>query len=92
MQDLVGIIRVEAELKEALEKIAVLRARAAAVSVEGNRQYNPGWHLALDLRNMILVAEAVATGGPGTPGKPRRAHSGRLPDDRPVLGRPQCGG
>ena len=60
MQDLVGIIRVEAELKDALEKIAVLRARAAAVSVEGNRQYNPGWHLALDLRNMILVAEAVA--------------------------------
>ena len=60
MQDLVGIIRVEAELKDALEKIAVLRARAAAVSVEGNRQYNPGWHLALDLRNMMLVAEAVA--------------------------------
>lgn len=60
MQDLVGIIRVEAELKEALEKIAVLRTRAAAVSVEGNRQYNPGWHLALDLRNMLLVAEAVA--------------------------------
>ena len=60
MQDLVGIIRVESELKEALEKIAVLRAWAAAVSVEGNRQYNPGWHLALDLRNMLLVAEAVA--------------------------------
>jgi succinate dehydrogenase / fumarate reductase, flavoprotein subunit len=60
MQDLVGIIRVEAELKEALEKIDALRARAAAVSVEGNRQYNPGWHLALDLRNMVLVAESVA--------------------------------
>ncbi|HTT90541.1 MAG TPA: fumarate reductase/succinate dehydrogenase flavoprotein subunit [Acidimicrobiales bacterium] len=60
MQDLVGIIRVESELKDALEKIAVLRARAAAVSVEGNRQYNPGWHLALDLRNMVLVAESVA--------------------------------
>jgi succinate dehydrogenase / fumarate reductase, flavoprotein subunit len=60
MQDLVGIIRVEAELKEAIEKIAALRARAAAVSVEGNRQYNPGWHLALDLRNMLLVAESVA--------------------------------
>ncbi len=60
MQDLVGIIRVETELKEALEKIAALGARAAAVSVEGNRQYNPGWHLALDLRNMVLVAESVA--------------------------------
>ncbi|HXW82430.1 MAG TPA: FAD-binding protein, partial [Acidimicrobiales bacterium] len=60
MQDLVGIIRVEDELKDALEKIAVLRSRAEAVSVEGNRQYNPGWHLALDLRNMLLVAESVA--------------------------------
>jgi succinate dehydrogenase / fumarate reductase flavoprotein subunit len=60
MQDLVGIIRVEAELKEALEKIAALRTRSRAVSVEGNRQYNPGWHLALDLRNMLLVSEAAA--------------------------------
>jgi succinate dehydrogenase / fumarate reductase, flavoprotein subunit len=60
MQDLVGIIRIEDELKDALERIAVLRSRAEAVSVEGNRQYNPGWHLALDLRNMLLVAESVA--------------------------------
>jgi succinate dehydrogenase / fumarate reductase flavoprotein subunit len=60
MQDLVGIIRVEGELKEALDRIAALRARTASVSVEGNRQYNPGWHLALDLRNMLLVSEAVA--------------------------------
>ncbi len=60
MQDLVGIIRVEDELKEALERIAVLRSRTETVSVEGNRQYNPGWHLALDLRNMLLVAESVA--------------------------------
>jgi succinate dehydrogenase / fumarate reductase flavoprotein subunit len=52
---------VEHELKEALQKIAELRARGANVSVEGNRQYNPGWHLALDLRNMLLVSEAVAT-------------------------------
>ena len=59
MQDLVGIIRVESELKEALDRIAALRARTASVSVEGNRQYNPGWHLALDLRNMLLVSEAV---------------------------------
>ena len=60
MQDLVGIIRVEDELKTALERIAVLKARAAKVAVEGNRQYNPGWHLALDLRNMLLVSQAVA--------------------------------
>jgi succinate dehydrogenase / fumarate reductase flavoprotein subunit len=57
---LVGIIRVEHELREALDKIAALSQRAANVSVEGNRQYNPGWHLALDLRNMLLVSQAVA--------------------------------
>ncbi|MGC8627953.1 MAG: FAD-binding protein, partial [Acidimicrobiales bacterium] len=60
MQDLVGIIRVESELQQALVKLADLRSRAGAVTVEGNRQYNPGWHLALDLRNMLLVSESVA--------------------------------
>ena len=60
MQDLVGIIRVEGELKEALDRITVLQDRARHLSVEGNRQYNPGWHLALDLRNMLLVSQAVA--------------------------------
>jgi succinate dehydrogenase / fumarate reductase flavoprotein subunit len=60
MQELVGIIRVEGELQDALSKIAALRTRSAAISVEGNRQYNPGWHLAIDLRNMLLVSEAVA--------------------------------
>ena len=89
MQDLVGIIRIEHELAEALEKIAALRADARAVSVEGNRQYNPGWHLALDLRNMLLVSEAVATGRARAPGEQGRAHPGRLPDDRPLLGWPE---
>jgi succinate dehydrogenase / fumarate reductase flavoprotein subunit len=60
MQDLVGIIRTESELKAALEKLADLRARASSLSVEGHRQYNPGWHLALDLHNMLLVSESVA--------------------------------
>jgi succinate dehydrogenase / fumarate reductase flavoprotein subunit len=60
MQDLVGIIRTESELKAALEKVTDLRARIANLSVEGHRQYNPGWHLALDLRNMLLVSESVA--------------------------------
>jgi succinate dehydrogenase / fumarate reductase flavoprotein subunit len=60
MQSLVGIIRVEGELKQALENIASLQARARNVAVEGNRQYNPGWHLALDLRNMLVVSQAVA--------------------------------
>jgi succinate dehydrogenase / fumarate reductase flavoprotein subunit len=59
MQDLVGIIRTEGELKSALERIASLRERAGRVRVEGNRQYNPGWHLALDLPSMLTVAECV---------------------------------
>jgi succinate dehydrogenase / fumarate reductase flavoprotein subunit len=60
MQNLVGIIRAEPELKKALEEIARLKERAAKVTVEGNRQYNPGWHLALDLHNMLEVSEACA--------------------------------
>ncbi len=60
MQDLVGIIRREHEMRLALKTIHDLRERSKALGVEGNRQYNPGWNLALDLRNMLLVAEAVA--------------------------------
>ncbi|MBJ6634575.1 fumarate reductase/succinate dehydrogenase flavoprotein subunit [Streptomyces coelicolor] len=60
MNDLVGIIRREHEMRQALEKLAELRARARRAGVEGHRQFNPGWHLALDLRNMLLVSECVA--------------------------------
>ncbi|MCX5073576.1 fumarate reductase/succinate dehydrogenase flavoprotein subunit [Streptomyces sp. NBC_00513] len=60
MNDLVGIIRRAGEMAEALERLAGLRARAARAGVEGHRQFNPGWHLALDLRNMLLVSECVA--------------------------------
>ncbi len=60
MQDLVGIIRTESEMEMALKEIADLNQRIEQVGVEGHRQYNPGWHLALDLRNMLLVSEAVA--------------------------------
>jgi len=60
MNDLVGIIRREGEVKTALTELEKLRARAAQVSVEGGRAYNPGWHLAQDLRNMLLVSECVA--------------------------------
>ncbi|WP_406355141.1 fumarate reductase/succinate dehydrogenase flavoprotein subunit [Streptomyces sp. NBC_00658] len=60
MNDLVGIIRREAEMESALEKLADLRVRARRAGVEGHRQFNPGWHLALDLRNMLLVSECVA--------------------------------
>ncbi|MBD9702152.1 fumarate reductase/succinate dehydrogenase flavoprotein subunit [Streptomyces caniscabiei] len=60
MNDLVGIIRREGEMEQALEKLADLRVRAGRAGVEGHRQFNPGWHLALDLRNMLLVSECVA--------------------------------
>jgi succinate dehydrogenase / fumarate reductase flavoprotein subunit len=59
MHGLVGIIRTEAELKEALAQLEVLKERARRVRVEGNRQYNPGWHLALDLASLLTVSEAI---------------------------------
>ena len=60
MSDLVGIIRREDEIKTALAELEKLRERAAKVSAPGGSAYNPGWHLALDLRNMLLIAECVA--------------------------------
>jgi succinate dehydrogenase / fumarate reductase flavoprotein subunit len=60
MNDLVGIIRREGEMEQALKKLGELRVRARRAGVEGHRQFNPGWHLALDLRNMLLVSECVA--------------------------------
>lgn len=60
MNDLVGIIRRAPEMEQALEKLAGLRERARRAGVEGHRQFNPGWHLSLDLRNMLLVSECIA--------------------------------
>jgi succinate dehydrogenase / fumarate reductase flavoprotein subunit len=60
MHDLVGIIRTRAEMEDALDAIAALAKRVANLSVEGHRQYNPGWHLALDLPHMLLVGECIA--------------------------------
>ena len=60
MTDQVGLIRNEGELQGALAELDKLRARAAQVSAEGGRAYNPGWHLAQDLRNMLLVSDCVA--------------------------------
>ena len=60
MHDLVGIIRTAPEMEQALERIAALKERVANLSVEGHRQYNPGWHLALDLPHMLLVSECIA--------------------------------
>ena len=60
MQDYVGIFRNEDDLKRGLETIETLKNRAAKVRVEGSRLFNPGWHLACDLRSMLIVSEAVA--------------------------------
>ncbi|MEU2429581.1 fumarate reductase/succinate dehydrogenase flavoprotein subunit [Streptomyces sp. NPDC007861] len=60
MNDLVGIIRRESEMMQALRRLADLRVRARRAGVEGHRQFNPGWHLSLDLRNMLLVSECIA--------------------------------
>jgi succinate dehydrogenase / fumarate reductase flavoprotein subunit len=60
MNDLVGIIRTADELERSLEAIEQFKERARHLQVEGNRQYNPGWHLALDLRNMLIVSESIA--------------------------------
>ena len=60
MQDLVGLIRRESEVKSALGELEKFKERAARVAVPGERAYNPGWHYSLDLRNMLLVAECVA--------------------------------
>nr|WP_184841210.1 fumarate reductase/succinate dehydrogenase flavoprotein subunit [Allocatelliglobosispora scoriae] len=60
MGDLVGIIRRKGELEESIAKLAELRERIQKVGAPGGRQYNPGWHLALDLRNMLVVSECTA--------------------------------
>lgn len=60
MQDLVGIVRREEEMHKALADLTELKEMAAKVGVPGNREYNPGWHTALDLRNLLTVSEAVA--------------------------------
>ena len=59
MQDLVGIVRTEDEMQQALEGLKKLRTRAANVSVPGNIDFNPGWHTALDLHNLLTVSEAI---------------------------------
>jgi succinate dehydrogenase / fumarate reductase flavoprotein subunit len=60
MQDLVGIVRNKDEMRRALDTIDNLRARANNAGVTGNREYNPGWHTALDLKNLLTVSEAIA--------------------------------
>jgi succinate dehydrogenase flavoprotein subunit len=59
MQDLVGIVRTESEMEQAVQRIADLRVRADGAGIAGNRQYNNGWHTAMDLDSLLVVSEAV---------------------------------
>jgi succinate dehydrogenase / fumarate reductase flavoprotein subunit len=79
MQDLVGIVRTEQEMREALERIGQLRDQARAVGVVGNREYNPGWHTALDLANLFIVSEAVTRAAIDR----RESRGGHFRDDYP---------
>jgi succinate dehydrogenase / fumarate reductase flavoprotein subunit len=60
INDLVGLVRTASELQDAKERIEKLKERAKDVSAVGGRAFNPGWHLALDLRNMLAVSECIA--------------------------------
>ncbi|OLB48937.1 MAG: fumarate reductase/succinate dehydrogenase flavoprotein subunit [Candidatus Rokubacteria bacterium 13_2_20CM_2_70_11] len=79
MQNLVGIIRRESELRQALKKIEVLKERARRVRVEGGRTYNPGWHTALDLGSLLTVAECCATAAL----ERKESRGGHTRDDHP---------
>jgi succinate dehydrogenase / fumarate reductase flavoprotein subunit len=79
MQDLVGIVRTEAEMREALDGIMRLGEQARRVGVVGNREYNPGWHTALDLGNLLIVSEAVTRAAL----ERRESRGGHFRDDYP---------
>jgi succinate dehydrogenase / fumarate reductase flavoprotein subunit len=79
MQELVGIVRREEEMERALEGIAGLQERAARVGISGNREYNPGWHTALDLDSLLTVSEAVARSAL----ERRESRGGHFRDDYP---------
>src|SRR5262245_182988 len=87
MQDLVGIVRTEREMQQALDALGGIRARVERVGVGGNREYNPGWHTALDLANLVTVSEAVTRAA-----LERRESRGAqfrtdFPDKDPALGK-----
>jgi succinate dehydrogenase / fumarate reductase, flavoprotein subunit len=81
MQDLVGLIRRESEVRDALAALEKFKERAANVAVPGERAYNPGWHYAQDLRNMLLVAECVATAAL----ERQESRGGHTREDYPVM-------
>jgi succinate dehydrogenase / fumarate reductase flavoprotein subunit len=79
MQELVGIVRREDEMQRALAGLAALRARAARAGAVGNREYNPGWHTALDLPNLLDISEAITRAAL----ERRESRGGHFRDDYP---------
>ncbi len=79
MQDLVGIVRNEPEMRRALDDLQALRERARRIGVGGHREYNPGWHAALDLHNLLLVSEAITRAAI----ERRESRGGHFRDDYP---------
>ncbi len=79
MQDLVGIVRTEQEMRRALDGLETLRERARHVGVGGHREYNPGWHAALDLHNLLMVSEAITRSAI----ERRESRGGHFRDDYP---------
>jgi succinate dehydrogenase / fumarate reductase flavoprotein subunit len=80
MQNLVGIVRREEEMGQALDRIRRLRERAQRAAVSGHREYNPGWHTALDLENLLTVSEAVTRAAL----ERRESRGGHFRDDYPT--------
>jgi succinate dehydrogenase / fumarate reductase flavoprotein subunit len=85
MQSHVGIVRTESEMRQALTDLESLSARAARAAVIGHREYNPGWHTAIDLRNLLLVSEAITRSAL----ERRESRGGHFREDYPDKD-PQC--
>jgi succinate dehydrogenase / fumarate reductase flavoprotein subunit len=79
MQDLVGIVRREPEMQRAAEALGKLKDRAESLSVSGNREYNPGWHTALDLKHLLTVSEAILSSALAR----KESRGGHFRDDYP---------
>ncbi len=79
MQDWAGIVRTEGDMLRAAEGLVKLRARAERVGAPGNREYNPGWHTALDLRHLLTVSEAIVTSALAR----KESRGGHFRDDYP---------
>ena len=80
MQRLVGIVRVEAEMREALDALATLQERSARAGIGGGREYNPGWHTVLDLPNLLTISEAITRSAL----ERRESRGGHFRDDYPA--------